>query len=124
MGHREILPPPSGVGTVVLDIGDEYGAAIVNTPNTLAGTEIEIRQVGQRWDGRHVAVRERQLPNGPRWAAVFTPLVQGRWQVRLRDRHRGPVATFTVTAGKVTTSYMAAEFDAFGPTTWDVDDIA
>jgi hypothetical protein len=108
MTASEALPPPSSQGSVVLDIGDDHGAAVVTTAIDLAGSEIEIRQVSCRWEGRHVAIRERRLPAGSVWAAVFSPLAEGDWQVRIREQPSEPLATFTVNAGKVTTVHIAA----------------
>ena len=53
---------PSGEGSVVLDIGGDRGAAIIFAPDRMAGEELEIRPVGQPWDGVHTAVRRRDLP--------------------------------------------------------------
>ena len=38
--------PPSGDGTVMLDIGDGIGALVVHTPAALLGVEIEIARRG------------------------------------------------------------------------------
>jgi hypothetical protein len=40
--------PPAGQGMVVLDIGGDTGALVVNAPEHLAGAEIEICPSGQR----------------------------------------------------------------------------
>jgi hypothetical protein len=101
--HHEHLPGPSGPGTVVLDIGGDIGAAVVHTPASLDGAEIEIRPLGERWDGRHVAVRARQLPAGVVHAAVFESLVEGRYEVRVRgSASDAPLASFEVDGGRVT----------------------
>jgi hypothetical protein len=100
----ESLPEPSGPGTVVLDIGGDVGAAAVYVPATLAGVEIEIRRDGEPWEGRHVAVRERRLPDTTVWAALFPTLVSGDHEVRVRHGEPDAEATrFTVTGGRVTT---------------------
>jgi len=75
---------PSGEGTVVLDIGGTRGAAIVYTPATLDGLEIEIRRAGQPWDGTHTAVRRRDLREAVAYAGVFGSLEAGSYQLRLR----------------------------------------
>ena len=97
--HR---PPPSGPGTVVLDVGGDVGAAVVLTPAGLAGEELEIRPEPGVWDGRHVAVLPRELPGARQHAAVFGGLTAGRWVVRRRHRPDDPVEVgFDVTGGTV-----------------------
>ncbi|HEX3908183.1 MAG TPA: hypothetical protein VHW92_09670 [Mycobacteriales bacterium] len=106
----ETLPEPSGPGTVVLDIGGDVGAAAVYVPATLAGVEIEIRRDGEAWEGRHVAVRERQLPDAAVWAALFPTLDSGDYEIRVR--HGDPAAPstrFTVAGGRVTTVHWRDE---------------
>jgi hypothetical protein len=62
-GSTETLPDPSGPGSVLVDIGGDVGAAVVTTPPSLDGEEIEIRPDPGEWTGRHVAVRPRPLPD-------------------------------------------------------------
>ncbi|MHB1928502.1 MAG: phospholipase [Acidimicrobiales bacterium] len=85
-GGGEQLPPPSGPGTVVLDLGGDVGAAVVSTPPSLVGEELEIRPASGEWTGRHVAVLPRPLGPETRYAAVFPSLESGRWVVRRRHR--------------------------------------
>jgi hypothetical protein len=93
---------PSEPGGVVLDIGGDVGAAIVRTPVSLLGSEIEIRRQGDAWEGKHTAVRERQLPEGPVYAALFGALAAGRYDVRVRHSDDdGPVAIVAVEGGRV-----------------------
>jgi hypothetical protein len=75
---------PSGVGSVLADIGGDVGAAILYVPENLTGLEIEIRPLGHEWDGTHVAVRERQLGDTALQAAFFGSLRAGRYEVRVR----------------------------------------
>jgi hypothetical protein len=98
----ERLPAPSGPGSVVLDIGGDVGAAMVRAGATLAAEELEIRRRGSQWEGRHVAVRERWLPRGPVWAAVFDNLEEGWWEVRLKGKEEGASLVFEVAGGRVT----------------------
>jgi hypothetical protein len=70
---------PSGNATVVLDIGDGIGALIVHTPLELAGTEIDIARRGETRPFVHTAVRERRVPTGTVYAAVFASLPEGRY---------------------------------------------
>jgi hypothetical protein len=98
----EHLPEPSGAGTVVLDIGADVGAAIVRTPASLDGAEIEIRPAGEPWAGRHVAVRPRHVPSGVIHAALFEGLRQGRYDVRIRGSASDePLLSFSVEGGRV-----------------------
>ncbi len=93
---------PSGTGGAVLDIGGDVGAAIVVTPVSLLGSEIEIRRVGAPWEGLHTAVRERVLPGGPIYAALFDSLPSGRYDLRvLHGDPGGPLAVVEVEGGKV-----------------------
>jgi len=99
----EHLLGPSETGGVVLDIGGDIGAAALQTPASLLGSEIEIRRQGDAWEGIHTAVRERQLPDGPVYAALFGALAGGRYDVRVRGGDRaGPVGVIDVEGGKVT----------------------
>lgn len=103
----ELPVGPSEAGGVILDIGGDIGAAIVRTSPTLAGSEIEIRRAGDPWAGIHTAVRERRLPNGAMYAALFGALVSGHYEIRVRDYPTSPVVSVEVEGGKVT----GAEFD-------------
>jgi hypothetical protein len=101
----EHMHGPSEPGGVVLDIGGEVGAAIVRTPASLLGSEIEIRRQGDVWEGKHTAVRERQLPEGPVYAALFGALAAGLYDVRVRHGDAdGPVAVVAVEGGRVAES--------------------
>jgi hypothetical protein len=93
-------------GSVMLDIGGDFGAAIVRTPATLAGLEIEIRREGARWDGTHVAVRARRIPGGEVYAALFPSLEQGGYEVRVRDDESGPVVPVAVAGARVSEAHL------------------
>jgi hypothetical protein len=102
----ETLPEPSGVGTVLLDIGGEVGAAAIYVPASLAGEEIEIRGVDEPWRGTHVAVRERPLSDRTVWAALFPALSQGSYEIRVRGGDpTTPTARVRVTGGQVTAQH-------------------
>jgi hypothetical protein len=109
-GHRagataEVLPDPSPVAAVVLDIGDGVGAVVIDTPPSLEGREIEIRKVGTEWRGVHTAVRARLIPTGTQFAAVFGSLAEGRYDLRVRgDLDECPVLSIEVTGASVTYS--------------------
>jgi hypothetical protein len=95
------LSRPSEKGSVLLDIGGDVGAAIVRTPASLVGSEIEIRRCDTAWDGTHVAVRDRHVLGGVVHAALFSGLVQGHYEVRVKGSGGGPTATLTVEGGRV-----------------------
>jgi hypothetical protein len=98
--HRGVVPGPSGEASVVLDIGGDRGAAVLFTPEALEGVEIEIRPVGQPWDGTHTAVRRRDVRSSTRYAGVFGSLPGGRYELRVRGE-TAPVVTMSVTGGTV-----------------------
>ena len=75
---------PSGVASVISDIGGNIGAAAVYVPESLAGLEIEIRPVGCDWDGTHTAVRERPVGGSVVYAGFFGALRAGRYQLRVK----------------------------------------
>jgi hypothetical protein len=95
------LSGPSGRGSVVVDVGGDVGAAIVSTHAALIGCEIEIRRCGAAWDGTHVAVRERHVAGGLVYAALFSGLGQGRYEVRLKGVVDGPATDVIVEGGRV-----------------------
>jgi hypothetical protein len=95
------LTGTSEVGSVVLDIGGDRGAAIVHTSAGLVGLEIEIRREGAPWDGTHVAVRARSVPGGEVHAALFPGLQRGRYEVRVRGDDDGQVAVVDVAGARV-----------------------
>jgi hypothetical protein len=101
----ELLPDSSPVAAVVLDIGDGFGAVVIDTPPSLEGHEIEIRKVGAEWRGVHTAVRARLIPTGTQYAAVFGSLAEGRYDLRVRgDLDESPVLSLDVTSASVTYS--------------------
>jgi hypothetical protein len=97
----------SEMGSVVLDIGGDRGAAIVHTPPSLDGLEVEIRRHGTEWDGTHVAVRPRRIPDGVVYAALFPELSQGDYEVRVRGGvPDGTSATVSVQGGRVSQAHL------------------
>jgi hypothetical protein len=106
----ETLPEPSGIGSVVLDIGGEVGAAAIYVPASLTGEEIEIRAIGTEWAGTHVAVRERTLPDRTVWAALFPALPAGGYQIRVKGTDpSGPVGSVTVAGGRVSVQHWLVD---------------
>jgi len=67
----------------MVDVGSGAGALVVWMPPSMADAEIEIRAAGQPWDGRHSAVRRRDLPDGSRWAVLFGSLPDGDYELRV-----------------------------------------
>jgi hypothetical protein len=100
--HTEAVPAPSGEATVLLDIGGDCGAAIVFTPSSLEGQEIEIRPSGESWAGVHTGVRPRHLRDGVCYAAVFGTLAAGEYQLRVKGSRSEPVMSIGVTGGSIT----------------------
>jgi hypothetical protein len=98
----EAVLPPSGEGTVVLDIGGARGAAVIYVPAALHGEEMEIRAVGQPWNGAHTGIRERTLRDGACLAAVFGALDQGDYQLRIRGAPTDQVVDVSVAGGRIT----------------------
>jgi hypothetical protein len=97
----ETTVPPSGEGTVVLDIGGGRGAAVLFTPASLSGREIEIRPADGPWAGTHTGIRQRDLRDTRCFAAVFGSLAAGRYQVRVRGTHAGTVLDLVVPDGAI-----------------------
>jgi hypothetical protein len=94
------LLPPSGPGTVVLDIGGDKGALVVHTPADLAGCELEIARRSEAKAFVHTEVRERRLPGGSVYAAVFASLPEGAYT--LLDAPPGAPRDVEISAGRVT----------------------
>jgi hypothetical protein len=101
LSEPEAAVAPSGEGTVVLDIGGDSGAAVVFTPASLEGCEIEIRPAGEPWTGVHTGVRQRNLQDGACFAAVFGTLATGEYQLRVRGTDSEPVMGLAVTGGDI-----------------------
>lgn len=100
MPHHQDLGP-SGVGTVLLDVGADTGALIVYTGPGCHLREIEISPVPDDGSPRvHAAVRERLLPDGKLYCAVYDGLPAGRYTVWRDDRM--PAGSVTITAATVT----------------------
>jgi hypothetical protein len=101
---------PSPAGSVVLNLGENIGALILQADATLLGAEIEISPVDP--DGHHVRprrthsmVRERHTLPHPRYDAVYPDLEAGRYTI-WRDADT-PGATVTITGGQITTHTLA-----------------
>jgi hypothetical protein len=78
-GERPL--PPSWDGSVVLDIGGEVGALVLRASPDLDGEEIDLRPDDPDTPHTHSAVRERRLPTGSMYAAVYPALTAGGYTV-------------------------------------------
>ncbi len=97
--------PPSGEGTVVLDIGGDTGAAVIYTDSSLSGCEIEIKPEGQSWEGMHTSVRRRDLRDAAFFAGVFGSLPAGYYQHRIKGTTSESVMTIEVAGGGVSEAH-------------------
>ncbi len=79
----EQLPPPSGEGSVLVDVGGSFGALVVFAPEPMHGVEIEIRRADGVWSGTHTAARRRDLRDGLAYAGVFGSLPEGEYELRI-----------------------------------------
>jgi quercetin dioxygenase-like cupin family protein len=91
---------PSTSATVVLNLGPGIGALLLHTGPQELHREIEISPAGAPHTRAHAAVRERILPTGSRFAALFVDLAPGDYT--LWHDAETPAVTVTVTEGSVT----------------------
>jgi hypothetical protein len=82
-----------------VDIGGDIGVLVVYVNSALLGGEIEISLRGSTGPMTHAVVRERRLPQGSRFAAVFPGLRSGEYT--LHPFGSKPARDVTVTASKV-----------------------
>jgi hypothetical protein len=90
------------IDSVVLELGGDIGALVLQAPAWLLGREIEISPVcadGQPARRTHALVRERLTPTGASHAAVYLAVPAGRYTV-WRDAGT-PLGTVTVSGGQV-----------------------
>ena len=90
MGHHHDHPHEDYAArphpeTVVLEIGDDLGAAIVYTDAVLHGREIEISPSCADTRREHKEVLERQQGGSPAFTAVFDRIVEGEYTFWLDD---------------------------------------
>ncbi len=101
-GHQS---GPTGAGSVILDLGDEVGALILEVPAELHGREIEISPAGDAGARRtHAQVRRRDTGAGTSYAAVYPGLAAGDYTV-WRDRGT-PAGTVVIDGGRVTRCWL------------------
>jgi hypothetical protein len=89
---------PSYDGAVMIDVGPGAGALVIHAPATMLGTEIEVTALDHGHPHTHVEVRERRLPSGTFYAAVFPSLAAGSYLVdgRMVEIPEASVAEFTL----------------------------
>jgi len=96
-GEHEAGLPPQG-GPVVVDIGDDVGALIVQLDRWLLGTELHVKQAG--WDHTvHTGVWDRPLGDRLVTVAVYPALVEGTYEVL--DAAGATVRQVAVEGGRV-----------------------
>ena len=99
--------PPSGLGTVVLDLGASIGALVLHTPAELDQREIEISRIDVPGAARtHSQVRERRTGVSVRYAAVYPELAAGDYTI-WRDEVT-PLTQITIAGGRITTCHWPA----------------
>jgi hypothetical protein len=96
--------PPSGPGTVVLNIGADTGALVLHTPASMDGWEIDISRTGIPAAARtHSQVRERRTGTSVQYAAVYPDLAAGDYTLWRED---GTAAVdVTITGGSITSCH-------------------
>jgi hypothetical protein len=98
---REARLAPSTVGSVLLDVGGDIGALIVSALAGQCGEEIELVPRAAGVPLTHTEVRERRLPGGSVYAAVFPGVSSGAYGLRTDE---GVEEAVVITGGEVTTA--------------------
>ncbi len=96
MAITERRLPPSRDGSVVLDIGGDIGALVVEVTGDRLGSELDLTPVGATSAIMHTEVRERHVGGGTRYAAVYAAVPAGSYTVE------GMPMVVVVEGGKVT----------------------
>jgi hypothetical protein len=98
---------PTGPGSVVLDLGADVGALVLEVPAGLSGREIEISPAGGGPAARrtHALVRERRTGAGTSYAAVYPGLPAADYTIW--HDPATPAATVTVRGGQVARCRLA-----------------
>lgn len=102
--------PYAGQGSVLLDIGGDVGALVVNAPPDMVGTEVEIRPAGGHRHAHHlphVAVVNRPVGATLVPSLVYPELVEGRYVLCLKGTD-DVLLGVDVTGGAVTTAEWPA----------------
>jgi hypothetical protein len=96
MAMTEHHLPPSRDGSVVLDIGGDIGALVVEVSGDWLGSGLDLTPVGAIAAIMHTEVRERHVEGGTRYAAVYAAVPAGTYTVE------GLSMVVVVEGGKVT----------------------
>jgi hypothetical protein len=70
-----------GQGPPVLDIGDDIGALVLLTPDSLVGQEIEVSPVDDDRRRTHTQVHRRNVAGRTLGVAVYPALPEGRYRI-------------------------------------------
>lgn len=100
-GAGEARLPASTSGSVVLEVGGDVGALIVGADSQRCGQEIELVPLAAGRPLTHTEVRERRLPEGSVYAAVFPAVPSGVYHLRTADGAEAPVV---VAGGEVSSA--------------------
>jgi hypothetical protein len=90
--------PASSDGSVVLDIGGNIGALVVEMSGDWLGREPDLTPVGGTVAIMHTEVRERHVDGEIRYAAVYASVPAGEYTIE------DLASVFRVEGGKVTES--------------------
>jgi hypothetical protein len=98
----EPVSGPTGPGSVVLDLGADVGALVLDVAPALCGREIEISPAdgGPAARRTHALVRERRTSAGTGYAAVYPGLPAADYTIW--SAPATPAATVTIRGGRVT----------------------
>ena len=97
--------PWAGQGSVLLDIGGDVGALVVEMPEEMEGVEVEARrteEADRHVHHPHVAVVNRPVEGGVQPSLVFPELVEGDYGLGLKGAAEVHLAA-VVRGGEVTT---------------------
>ena len=112
--------PWAGQGSVLLDIGGDVGALVVEMPASMTGVEVEARFEGGSVERPvhhpHVAVVDRPVGTGTIPSLVFASLTAGRYQLARKDWEQAEMSV-VVTGSEVTSAQwpVRPEDDASAP---------
>src|SRR5215469_2318555 len=92
---------PSRAGSVILDLGNDVGALILDAPAELNRREIEISRADDGTGARrtHSLVRERRTDAGVSYAAVYISVPAGDYVVWREDET--PAGSVSVRGGHI-----------------------
>lgn len=97
--HHHTLAP-SGQGTVMLTLGGDLGALVIQADDRWHGHEIEVSPAEAPERRQHAAVRARHTPGGVSFCVVIDALPQGSYLI-WQDAAE-PLARVEVRGGAVT----------------------